>query len=1016
MRKSKMIIIILCFPCICFARDSSALKLLKKAPAIKQYRENQKAEKEESGKFCPKDLEKGKNSNKMEREKPVSKSKFEMQFANKKRLGRKIIGGKSIDKTIGWEVTSTLETAEKISVKNTSSASIEIVGDITINTNTVWDQDVHIDGRVTVENAMLCILPEVTVSFAGGANWIKVRNNGLIIAEGTPDDCVMFISDAQSSPQDYDCAIKIEASASPECRINYCYILFAEKGTWIEGIRLNHPLFGNKIQYCYDGVFQQGPFLTDIINNRIIDCYSDGIEVYMESYDPYAPPTTETHITIEQNTIVGDFYYGWGQDCGIRIHGVQDFNDVGTVLMGNNIIAASYFYALNQVDGYMLEADRYCHGYYGNYAIENPGNPFSDVYPQILEEDPFVYGYTTSPFCLLQDCNLIDTGYVNSSIPDDAPYLLGTTTSIDGTADSNVADIGFHYSNWNYSNAGDTNLSADFDCSYSIGPNDLLFFLDYWLYDYQENYERWWWDFDDSGAVDYNDLAVIADYWLSYFDFYGFADFALHWQRDVDYRFQDSRPDLNEDGFIDFVDFSMFASQWKQIGDLEPNIQIQIYGDSNDGYVDVGVSGFTSDTLRVFLLVDGQYIDEMLWFKEGAPFLLDISALGPGVHQLKVVSISTTDKVTCSNLKESTFNCFLNSCFCSDAYDSNEPHHFCAYYSGLNDISVKVYNEEEDLVWSQTYTAENLCDFIPANITSGDDLDSIVFEEVPSGGMMTLSSSGSGSVAKSLGLKFNPEKVPENIRALLILPYGWVNLFNDVEDEVKKTFKTRHVPYCRLKGSNATYKNFAWLARNRNIEYLYYAGHGNYGIDPKTGDYYFGDGILRTEIGLYKGKAVSAKYSDFPGGTAPSWCQPLPGSLERTRYSIYNLGFPPGQLKFVQFDCCFSGRLRLTSSGNLVESPGTIDGILAGPESDMSWALRLTGGIGGKYYQGWWKEAEVKPGKSIYEIFSVLEWAELKEGENLYQAVYYASQEAPFEAVRDFRMYGLGDMTAVKIE
>jgi hypothetical protein len=53
-------------------------------------------------------------------------------------------------------------------------------------------------------------------------------------------------------------------------------------------------------------------------------------------------------------------------------------------------------------------------------------------------------------------------------------------------------------------------------------------FAGYWLYDYDENYQRWGWDFDDSGVIDFNDLAVIADYWLTYFNFRGYADFAQY--------------------------------------------------------------------------------------------------------------------------------------------------------------------------------------------------------------------------------------------------------------------------------------------------------------------------------------------------------------------------------------------------------------------------------------------------------------------------------------------------------
>ena len=57
-------------------------------------------------------------------------------------------------------------------------------------------------------------------------------------------------------------------------------------------------------------------------------------------------------------------------------------------------------------------------------------------------------------------------------------------------------------------------------------------------------------------------------------------------------------------------------------------------------------------------------------------------------------------------------------------------------------------------------------------------------------------------------------------------------------------------------------------------------------------------------------------------------------------------------------------------------------------------------------------------GQTIYEIFSVSEWTKLKEGENLYQAVYdtFNNPNVHIDAVKDFRMYGMGDITAVKIE
>ncbi len=901
MKVPKRIIFIFLFCSgICFA-NSPIFKLLKKGSTVEQYWENQRTEKEESSKFCPRDLEKGKTAFTMDREKAIRNLKIEKQF-----VGRKIVGVKNIGKTATWEAVSTFETAEKVSVKEANLAPIEIIGNVTINTNTVWDQDVHVDGRVTVEDAMLRILPGVTVSFASGTKWIKARNNGLIIAEGTPDDCVMFISDAQSSHQDYDFAIRIEASASPECRINYCYILFAEKGIWIEGIRLNHPLFGNKIEYCYDGIFQQGPFLTDVINNQIINCSSDGIEVYMESYDPYAPPTTETHITLEQNTIVGDFYYGWGQDCGIRIHGVQDYNDVGTVLMGNNLIAASYFYALNQVDGYMLEAYRYCHGYYGNYAIENPGNPFDDVYPQILAEDPFVNTYQHCPFHLLQDCNLIDTGYVNSSIPDDAPYLLGKTTSSDGAPDSNVADIGFHYNNWNYSNAGSTTLTADFNNDRTVDFSDLSLFIDFWLFDYLENYAIWHWDFNNDNIIDFGDLVFIADYWLGYFSFHSFASFAEQWKKQVDERFFNDKPDLNNDGLVNSADFALLANEWKQTGDADPNIEIHIYGNSDNGYIDVGISGSDYDTTQAFIFIDGGFIGEIEDFDEGGYLSIDSFSFRNGSHSLKAVVVDANDHITLSDNVMVDFNNTLNCMTVCGSFEPNEPFKISGIYLGTNELLIKLVDWNNSAVWSQQVSGSpNL--IIPGTMFNGQIYDLVIEEHT--GGIRA--ESWEEIWKKAISKKYEPST---SYKFAIFLPkttfVGFhFNCRKRTVAEIIRVCESRGIAYVVLYKNQCNWENFASVLSSPNISYVYMVSHGGTNISEG------GKTVQRTNFklsGKYffssKHSVVSYKKSDYGDpNNVPSSYEELPGKWETSKrvHSMCSLGLGwTNQIRIAHLDIC----------------------------------------------------------------------------------------------------------------
>ena len=105
-------------------------------------------------------------------------------------------------------------------------------------------------------------------------------------------------------------------------------------------------------------------------------------------------------------------------------------------------------------------------------------------------------------------------------------------------------------------------------------------------------------DFDDSMEVDFKDFAVLAAGWQTTYD-------------------------------ID--DLSMLVDQWLQVAD--PNIEINIYGDSNEGYVDIGITGFTSNTQRVFLLADGKYVGEIFGFAGGYTLIMDVSESGSQERQ-----------------------------------------------------------------------------------------------------------------------------------------------------------------------------------------------------------------------------------------------------------------------------------------------------------------------------------------------------------------------------------------------
>jgi hypothetical protein len=479
--------------------------------------------------------------------------------------------------------------------------------------------------------------------------------------------------------------------------------------------------------------------------------------------------------------------------------------------------------------------------------------------------------------------------------------------------------------------------------------------------------------------------------------------------------------DLNGDKIVNFRDFALLAAGWLTTYDinnlntitdkwlqLEPNIQIQIYGDGNNGFVEVGANGYFSDTQRIFLLADGQYVGEIFGFRNGYPLGIDVSKLGPGTHQLKAISVDAFEGVTCSNLTENTFNCFINYCFCPKFYEPNKPLHFYGF-SSVGDISVKAFEYgEENSLWSKVYSGENLSGFIPAEVTVLDNIDYVVFEEGSSGQMMALSGSGSsGAAAKPV----ESLSEPNNIRALLILPNHLVNELNGpVIEAVKETFKSRNIPYKSLGCWGSSAENIAKYAdaNKYNINYIYYTGDGNYiYIDASGNDSY------RTYVEIDDGYLYSFKPSCVRGG-----------------FDLYNMGFK--NITFAFFDCCYTGRL-VCDDDNLVEDDPGYPPDTEKKHNDMSKALRMDIG-GSHFFQGWYGDKPAgminykKLGKNVknpYNYFSLYEFGKLKEGDNLQHALEWAIQEVMKtsngvlygeDAMNDLRIRGQGNMWEVKIE
>ena len=318
---------------------------------------------------------------------------------------------------------------------------IEIDTDIV--TNTIWESGnaYHITENINVQ-ALLVIEPGTVVQYSS-AGALFVNNSGTLVARGTPDNLITFTSDSATPGHgDYYCAIYIDETASVSTKITYSVIEFAYVGIATNNIRLDNPIQNNYIHYCAFGIGEFGTEHTDIANNQIFGSYYSGINIYMASDS--GAVDRDSKILIKNNTC--DFY----QNIGITIYGSAFEEDAGVVEIINNIVSDSQKYGLNLVDEYYVVDFIRNMGYYNNKHNKNV--EFKETEPVIATEFPYIMGESPLKLCFLdQNCPFIDAGLGNIT---QNPELLCSTTSLQEDVDSDTTDIGFHYPNFNTSNAG----------------------------------------------------------------------------------------------------------------------------------------------------------------------------------------------------------------------------------------------------------------------------------------------------------------------------------------------------------------------------------------------------------------------------------------------------------------------------------------------------------------------------------------------------------------------------------
>ncbi|MGD0785437.1 MAG: hypothetical protein ABR969_06465 [Sedimentisphaerales bacterium] len=703
--------------------------------------------------------------------------------------------------------------------------AIEVNSNIT--TNQIWtaNNTYHVTAAVNV-TALLVIEPGTSISFSSSGGLI-VNNGGTLISAGTPNSQIHYTSDAGYGWGDYNCAIEIQETASPATKIIYNYIDCANIAILTKNIQLDTPIQNNILFYNNLGIKEYGTHHTDILNNLIYYGYNDYyysycISIYMESTTGGADANSS--ILIENNTC--DY-----QDYGIMVRGTANINNMGQAKLINNIVSESAEYGICIVNGYISETVSNT-GYYGNSINQYGYDVARESNTVVTTVNPF----DAAGWHLVNGCPFINAGkeYIEQT------PLIGTTTNVNGTPDSNKIDIGYHYANWNYSNAGTTTLRADFDNNYKVDYKDLRFFANYWLFDYNEAEQTWLWDYDNSGKVDMPDLRVVSGYWLSPFNFYDFADFANQWQKKVDERYYDSRPDLNNDKIVNFKDFAILANEWRKTAEGNPVIMVSVSGDVNNIVgsfeVDVNSSDFAGG--YNFIFMDGQLIAPMQ--ELGGQITIDSYRFRNGIHSLKVVH-SGLRGIIISVEKSVTFN---NPIYClniEDHFNTNSHYRISGLHDGSNTLNVEIKNIYDQVIWSGTDSGVDVNIVVPGTVFGSENICAMTISEISSGGMMgfmeksgTLTDTSNSSPAPpveeiSLTRKFDANACP-NVKAVIILPD--TDVFTAKKPAIlacAQAFQNRLGVglWTVLYYHDVTPTNLNNLFSRPGLKYIYWSGHAN---------------------------------------------------------------------------------------------------------------------------------------------------------------------------------------------
>ena len=955
----------------------------------------------------------------------VQKFEVEMKHEDSKvPLSSKVCPALNLSKSdhaLSWSNSKTesfcLETSAQVKALNcakTLDSTTDVGGTITSEVKLISGNTYHAGSDINIlSGGTLIIEPNAVLRMAWGTR-IYVHG-GTLVSRGSPANYACIIP--EEYPQYYWeytwQGLLIDDANSCNSEVSFTYISCAYNGIEELNVECTKEYSNNFIESCAYGITSYGPNHTKIRNNIFYWCgyqdeegylYGGGIDSYHASHEEVEDDNSV--IDISENLCIGNV-------VGIMTHGFTKNTEIaGLTFVKNNSSCGSVYWNYAYTDGSQI-LECLCNGgwvdpyWFNQYEInsENVYGPvgFVDYGAVLATDNPYVEGPGYFDVGFLSPSSL----FVNAGAESiaDTQYA-GTTTRLDGLPDSNFIDIGYHYSNWGFSNANASNLSADLNNDLVVDVRDLTIFAESWLFDANQACDVWFVDLNNDGEIDFKDIQIFAEDWLDPYDFQDFAKIASQWQKTYDYNLLfNLSTDLDGNKKVDFQDFALFASQWGQTGSADPNISITIDGDGSTGYVDVTLAGFNPDTKQVLLFVDGAYKDVTWTSLPPMPISINVAELSNGAHQFKAVAVSDEGKITCSHITEKSFSCPFSYALISTG-NVNRELPFRASSNITSETKVQALDRADNVLWEKTYAvSDGISDCVPE--PNACKVVSVKFDNGGSGvdqqlktQMSAAGASSGGAVSVATSWSWKKWWLGPNVEALVVLPLHNINVSNSGPIiACEKAFDNRGIKYVELTGSSATAENLRWYNQNYPdlIHYLYVASHGGYA----DGD------VRRTLIQLYGEVVPSIVRSDYVNTSEiPYWMTPLP-TYEKS-HTWFWIGFQ--KIWFANFDNCYTQRNLVTDHG-IVEAPKSCGaGAGLSVQSDLSWVLGMSGYVHGgfftgQYCMGWWGTC-TKSNIGWWNKWSRTFWTHFGNYETLLQSIDAAKEACKNPTGSDTDPYG----------